>query len=107
MGRGEAKMTKRLIIIGGGPGGYVCAVRAAQLGAQVSVVEKGELGGTCLNRGCVPTKTLLHSARVYKALDSLRSLGISWQGKRPIRWLLPPDQSPSCRDLSGLTGTGS
>jgi len=76
MGRGEAKMTKRLIIIGGGPGGYVCAVRAAQLGAQVSVVEKGELGGTCLNRGCVPTKTLLHSARVYKALDSLRSLGI-------------------------------
>jgi len=69
-------MTKKIIIIGGGPGGYVAAIRAAQLGAQVTVVERGKLGGTCLNRGCVPTKTLLHAARIYKTVQNTRQLGI-------------------------------
>ena len=53
---------KSVIVIGGGPGGYVAAIRAAQLGAEVTVVEKQYLGGTCLNVGCIPTKCLLHSA---------------------------------------------
>ena len=48
-----------LIVIGGGPGGYVAAIRASQLGMKTALVEKGELGGTCLNRGCIPTKTLI------------------------------------------------
>jgi len=69
-------MSKKIIIIGGGPGGYVAAIRAAQLGAQVTVVEKGKLGGTCLNRGCVPTKTLLHVARIYKTVQNTRQFGI-------------------------------
>ncbi len=69
-------MTKKIIIIGGGPGGYVAAIRAAQLGAQVTVVERDKLGGTCLNRGCVPTKTLLHAARIYKTVQNTRQLGI-------------------------------
>jgi len=69
-------MSKRIIIIGGGPGGYVCAIRAAQLGADVTVVEKTALGGTCLNWGCVPTKTLLHAARVYKTLQNTREFGV-------------------------------
>ena len=47
-----------VVIIGGGPGGYVCAIRCAQLGLKVALVEAADLGGTCLNRGCIPTKTL-------------------------------------------------
>ena len=54
-----------VIIIGGGPGGYVAAIRAAQLGGKVVLVEKDELGGVCLNRGCIPTKVMLSSADVY------------------------------------------
>jgi dihydrolipoamide dehydrogenase len=69
-------MSKKIVIIGGGPGGYVAAIRAAQLGAQVTVVEKDKLGGTCLNRGCVPTKTLLHAARIYKTVQNTRQFGI-------------------------------
>ncbi len=69
-------MSKKIVIIGGGPGGYVAAIRAAQLGAQVCVVEEEELGGTCLNRGCVPTKTLLHAARVYQTTLNCRQYGI-------------------------------
>ncbi len=69
-------MSKKIVVIGGGPGGYVAAIRAAQLGAQVTVVEKGKLGGTCLNWGCVPTKTLLHAARIYKTVQNTRQFGI-------------------------------
>src|SRR4030042_4977114 len=58
---------KRVVIIGGGPGGYVAAIRAAQLGAGVTLIEKGELGGTCLNRGCIPTKALLSEASLWEA----------------------------------------
>ncbi len=55
----------QLIIIGAGPGGYEAALRAAKLGKKVAVVERREAGGTCLNRGCIPTKTLLHSSAIY------------------------------------------
>lgn len=58
----------KIIIIGGGPGGYVAAIRAAQLGARVILIEKDTIGGTCLNRGCIPTKALLHDARQYHAI---------------------------------------
>ena len=54
-----------LIVLGGGPGGYVAAIKAAQLGAKVAVVEKERLGGVCLNWGCIPTKTMLHTANLY------------------------------------------
>ena len=59
---------KNVIVIGGGPGGYVAAIRAAQLGARVTVIEKQHLGGTCLNVGCIPTKCLLHSADLINGL---------------------------------------
>lgn len=55
-----------LVVIGGGPGGYVAAIRAAQRGARVALVEKDRLGGTCLNRGCIPTKALVRDAEVYR-----------------------------------------
>ncbi|MEY4943585.1 MAG: dihydrolipoamide dehydrogenase, partial [Planctomycetota bacterium] len=54
-----------LIVIGGGPGGYVGAIRAAQLGKKVVCIERAKLGGVCLNWGCIPTKALLHAASVY------------------------------------------
>ncbi|MDF2655242.1 MAG: pdhD 2 [Bacillota bacterium] len=59
----------KIAVIGGGPGGYVAAIRAAQLGAEVTLIEKNKLGGTCLNVGCIPTKALLHSAGL---LDEIR-----------------------------------
>ena len=61
-------MAKRVAVIGGGPGGYVAAIRAAQLGAAVTLIEKDKLGGTCLNVGCIPTKALLHSAELYTTM---------------------------------------
>lgn len=70
-------MAKSIIIIGGGPGGYVAAIRAAQLGAQVTLIEKDKLGGTCLNRGCVPTKALLRSAEIMTEIKNAGTFGIS------------------------------
>ncbi len=55
-----------LIVIGGGPGGYVGAIRAAQLGLKTACVERDKLGGVCLNWGCIPTKALLHNAELYR-----------------------------------------
>src|ERR1700686_4044295 len=70
-------------IIGAGPGGYVAAIRAAQLGAKVAIVEKQYLGGTCLNVGCIPSKAMLHIAETMHQLESLDELGIEL-GQRPI-----------------------
>ncbi|GAB6087494.1 dihydrolipoyl dehydrogenase [Alkaliphilus crotonatoxidans] len=58
----------KVAVLGGGPGGYVCAIRLAQLGAEVTLIEKERLGGTCLNVGCIPTKVLLHTAEIYETL---------------------------------------
>ena len=63
-------------VLGGGPGGYVAAIRAAKLGKKVALVEKKELGGTCLNWGCIPTKALLHSAELYQEMKDASKLGI-------------------------------
>ena len=60
----------KLVIIGGGPGGYETAIRAAQMGAEVTLIEKNSLGGTCLNVGCIPTKALLHSADLYHEIKA-------------------------------------
>ena len=65
-----------VLVLGGGPGGYVAAIRAAQLGAKVTLVEKDKIGGTCLNRGCMPTKALLHSAEVYHEATHSQDIGI-------------------------------
>ena len=65
-----------LIVIGSGPGGYVAAIRASQLGMKVGVVEKSELGGVCLNWGCIPTKALLKSAQVFEYINHAEDYGI-------------------------------
>ena len=69
-----------VVIIGSGPGGYVAAVKAAQFGFKTAVVEKAELGGICLNWGCIPTKALLKSAETFEAFKHLASYGISFDG---------------------------
>ncbi len=73
-------MTYDLIVIGSGPGGYVAAIRAAQLGMKAAVVEKESLGGICLNWGCIPTKALLKSAQVFEYINHARDYGIEVNG---------------------------
>ncbi|MED3563559.1 dihydrolipoyl dehydrogenase [Bacillus xiapuensis] len=71
-------MTKEydIVVIGGGPGGYVAAIRASQLGLKVAVVEKGKIGGTCLHAGCIPTKALLRSAELYSQTKNAERFGV-------------------------------
>ncbi len=70
-----------VIVIGSGPGGYVAAIRASQLGKKVGIVEKAEIGGTCLNWGCIPTKALLKSAAVYTYMRHAENYGIKLEGE--------------------------
>ena len=65
-----------VLVVGGGPGGYVAAIRAAQLGAKVTLIEKDKVGGTCLNRGCMPTKAMLHTSEIYEAATHSADIGI-------------------------------
>ena len=74
-------MTYDLIVIGSGPGGYVAAIRAAQLGMKVAVVEKENLGGICLNWGCIPTKSLLKSAQAFEYAVHAADYGVSIKGE--------------------------
>lgn len=67
-----------IVIIGSGPGGYTAAIRAAQKGARVAVVELGELGGVCLNVGCIPSKALLHAAKVIEDARAMEKHGVSF-----------------------------
>jgi dihydrolipoamide dehydrogenase len=66
-----------LIVLGGGPGGYVAAIRAAQLGMKTAVVERENLGGICLNWGCIPTKALLRTSEIYHTLHNLKAYGLA------------------------------
>jgi len=65
-----------LIVVGGGPGGYVAAIRGAQLGMKTAVIEREHLGGICLNWGCIPTKALLRSSEVWHILQNLKDYGL-------------------------------
>lgn len=74
-----------VIVLGAGPGGYVAAIRAAQLGLSVAVVEAREVGGTCLNRGCIPTKTLLYTAKLRQSYQHAEELGLI-SGEVGVDW---------------------
>ncbi|MGI6125755.1 MAG: dihydrolipoyl dehydrogenase [Planifilum sp.] len=69
-----------VLVVGGGPGGYVAAIRAAQLGRKVTLVDKGELGGVCLNRGCIPSKALISAAERFQQLKESAHMGIRVEG---------------------------
>ena len=73
-----------LVIIGGGPAGYIPAIRAAQLGKRVAVAEEELLGGTCLNRGCIPTKTLVASTNLLRQSRNTRKCGLE---RKPLLFL--------------------
>ncbi|MXV44255.1 dihydrolipoyl dehydrogenase [Saccharibacter sp. 17.LH.SD] len=91
-----------LIVIGGGPGGYVAALRASQLGMNVALVEDAQLGGVCLNWGCIPTKALLRSAEVYQSLYKLKEYGLS--AENPSFDL--PSVVKRSRDIAARMGRG-
>lgn len=75
-----------VVIIGGGPGGYVAAIKAAQLGAKVALIEKESLGGICLNHGCIPTKALIKSSKVYQTIKDSESFGIIGAQEADFDW---------------------
>jgi dihydrolipoamide dehydrogenase len=75
-----------IVIIGGGPGGYVAAIRAAQLGARVALVEKERIGGTCLNHGCIPTKTLVRSVETYLLAKQAARYGVNIGGRIDVNF---------------------
>ena len=71
-----------LVVIGGGPGGYVAAIRAAQLGLKVAVIERENIGGVCLNWGCIPTKALLRNAEIVHLFRHASKFGITAENVR-------------------------
>jgi dihydrolipoamide dehydrogenase len=75
-----------LAILGGGPGGYVAALRAAQLGARVVLIEEKQVGGVCVNVGCIPTKALLRSAEVYRTIQRAGEFGLKLEGSVAPDW---------------------
>ena len=90
--------TYDLIVLGSGPGGYVAAIRAAQLGLKTAIVERELLGGICLNWGCIPTKALLRTAEIFhdmKHADSLRSVSAGKPGSTSPRSSRAAATSPS------------
>ncbi|NLN15306.1 MAG: FAD-dependent oxidoreductase, partial [Tissierellia bacterium] len=96
-------MTKRIAIIGAGPGGYVAAIRAAQLEAEVYLIENREIGGTCLNRGCIPTKTYFKNAQIMNTLKRAQEFGIQLEGYKLDAKALLERKNRVVRDLvSGI-----
>src|SRR3954453_20685264 len=79
---GKGRMTENfdLVVIGGGPGGYVAAIRAAQLGMNTALVEREHLGGICLNWGCIPTKALLRTSQLYHDMQRAEEFGLKASG---------------------------
>ncbi len=92
-----------LIVLGSGPGGYVAAIRASQLGMKVGVVEKAELGGVCLNWGCIPTKALLKSAQVFEYLQHAADYGVTAGGEPKAKL---PDMVKRSRDVAAGMSKG-
>src|SRR5690242_13072405 len=72
-----------VVVIGSGPGGYVAAIRAAQLGLKTACIEKKDLGGTCLNVGCIPSKALLHTSEFYAHCTDAARYGVRLENARP------------------------
>lgn len=72
---GELAHERDVVIIGGGPGGYNAAIRAAQLGLSVTLIEKAELGGVCLNKGCIPSKVFTHAAQKMAEISHIEEIG--------------------------------
>ena len=94
-----------VVVIGGGPGGYVAAIRAAQLGQKVAVVEREHLGGICLNWGCIPTKSLLKSAELYQKMQHAQEYGVSASNVAfDIEKIVARSRDVSSKLVGGISG---
>ncbi|MCB0326354.1 MAG: dihydrolipoyl dehydrogenase [Bdellovibrionales bacterium] len=76
------KIKTQVVVIGAGPGGYVCAIRLGQLGKKVALIDKGSMGGVCLNWGCIPSKALIHAAKVYDEAKNSEDMGITCENTK-------------------------
>lgn len=94
-------MTAKLLVIGAGPGGYVCAIRAAQLGIDTVIVEAKKPGGTCLNEGCIPSKALIHAAEEFEKAVARAS------GKSALGIAAGAPGSTSLRPCAGRTASSA
>jgi len=88
---GELEREADVLVIGAGPGGYVCALRAAQLGKKVILIDRGRLGGVCLNEGCIPSKALIQVSKIFHETKELGETGLAFEGvrvdfKKLINW---------------------
>ncbi len=93
-----------LIVIGGGPGGYLAALRAGSLGLETALVEKEELGGVCLNHGCIPTKVLTHGASLYRRLQSADEFGFTFDNLQFSYARLQEKKKSTVAELTGHIG---
>ncbi len=95
----------QVVVVGGGPGGYVAAIKAAQLGLSCALVEAREVGGTCLNRGCIPAKTILHAAELISEVEKASLFGVT-ASKASVDWeaLSARAQDVSAKLRSGVEG---
>lgn len=92
-----------IVIIGGGPGGYVGAIRAAQIGLKVAVIEKEKVGGICLNWGCIPTKALLKNAEIYRHLKNAEEFGINYDNLRfDFKKIIKRSRDVAIRNSKGI-----
>ncbi len=96
------EQTYDVVVVGGGPGGYVAAIRAAQLGMQAAVVEREHLGGICLNWGCIPTKTLLHTADLYREMQEAEQYGLVAEASFDIDKVVNRSRAVARRLSSGV-----
>ncbi|MBH0330267.1 dihydrolipoamide dehydrogenase [Brevibacillus brevis] len=102
---GEFTTEVDVLVIGAGPGGYVAAIRAAQLGKTVAVVEKGELGGVCLNVGCIPSKAMIHAAHTYEHTQHTESMGITMENVKVDFAKVQEWKSGIVKQLTGGVGS--
>ena len=97
-----AETTFDVVVVGGGPGGYVAAIRAAQLGMEAAVVEREHLGGICLNWGCIPTKTLLHTADLYREMQDAERYGLTAEASFDIEKVVSRSRAVASQLNSGV-----
>ncbi|ASJ54133.1 dihydrolipoyl dehydrogenase [Brevibacillus formosus] len=102
---GEFTTEVDVLVIGAGPGGYVAAIRAAQLGKTVAVVEKGEVGGVCLNVGCIPSKAMIHAAHTYEHTQHTESMGITMENVKVDFAKVQEWKSGIVKQLTGGVGS--
>lgn len=96
---------KDVIVIGAGPAGYVCAIRLAQLGKKVTVIDKAELGGVCLNRGCIPSKALIYAGTLFEKMRHASEMGLFIQGAKVDLPILQKWKESVVKKLTGGVGT--